>query len=751
MTRRWLVAVSYGLVAAAFLPLALSGEFGWVLPLAFTAVYALSATRDPHASPPQPATAKLWTGLLLTTLVLLIGWSVRDGRWLEHAVTFALLMTASRLFQRRWAKDYLQLIGLSFIVLLISAVVSPGPLFGFCFLAYTVLTMWGLALLHVTHELEVQTHTGPPPEPPPTRRWWGLRRALPPPRAPDWPDPGTSEGVLAWRTRQLITGRWFAVSAGLAVVVLLSSSLFFFLFPRLGMGFFFAQTRPPKTVVGFGKDAELGHFGQIKVSTEVVARVTFDDPRRALLPLRLRGLSFHRFVGNAWTRPDEPAWELLQQAGQYLLPSAKDFDEARDRTWRAEVYLEPLGRDNRVLFAPPRTRAVEVLDTKFDFLRGRRKKVLLTPSGDLTYKAPADAALHYAVEVVEPREAVDELRALTAAEEPLPEAIRKAWTELPAELDPRVRGLGSQLVGGVRGRLAEVRAIEEGLRAGWTYSLAGDHDAERPLADFLFGKKHGHCEYFATAMTLMLRQRGHAARVVHGFAGGQINPMGGYRMIRQADAHAWVEVYFPGVGWRSFDPTPPAGQVAPPDEGVAAWLRQVADRASLAWYQWVVEYDLERQVELLRGIAGLLGQTGSSERGAQLDGGSASDETTQRRPTPWWLLAVVIGGGGLAGTWWWWRRRPSDGLDPRLRKAAAKLDRGLTRLGHPRTPGESWARAAERLGEIDAELGNWVRDFAQAWDRARFGPEPSAAHVALASSSSADAVAKLAERRRLAR
>ena len=170
MTRRWLVAVSYGLVAAAFLPLALSGEFGWLTPLGFTLAYAVSAWRDPHAAPPRPQTARWWTATLIVALVGLVAWSLRDGRWLDHAITFALLMTASRLFQRRWAKDYLQLIGLSFILLLVSAIASPGPLFAVCFLAYTVLTMWGLALLHITYELELQSGTGPPPEPPPDRK-----------------------------------------------------------------------------------------------------------------------------------------------------------------------------------------------------------------------------------------------------------------------------------------------------------------------------------------------------------------------------------------------------------------------------------------------------------------------------------------------------------------------------------------------------------------------------------------------------
>src|SRR5204863_9121503 len=76
-----------------------------------------------------------------------------------------------------------------------------------------------------------------------------------------------------------------------------------------------------------------------------------------------------------------------------------------------------------------------------------------------------------------------------------------------------------------------------------------------PVAFFLFERKAGHCEYFASAMAILLREEGVPSRIVTGFRGGEWNELTGNFIVRAKDAHSWVEVYFPGVGWYAFDPT----------------------------------------------------------------------------------------------------------------------------------------------------------------------------------------------------
>ena len=120
-----------------------------------------------------------------------------------------------------------------------------------------------------------------------------------------------------------------------------------------------------------------------------------------------------------------------------------------------------------------------------------------------------------------------------------------------------------------------------------------------PLADFLFNVKTGHCEYFSTAMAVMLRTRGVAARVVNGFLPGEYNEAAGAYTVRQSDAHSWVEVYFPETrSWVTFDPTPSAGRVEPVRTGLTAQLQKYAEALELVWFQYVVGYDKQEQRSL---------------------------------------------------------------------------------------------------------------------------------------------------------
>ena len=751
-----LTAVSYGLVAAAFLPVALSGEIGLASPVAFLVAGAASLLRDPRTAAPRPLTAKLWTGALLVAAAVLLSWAWNDSNWLLHALQFALLLTVSRFFQRRFAKDFLQLMALSFVLLLVGAIVSPGPAFAASFLAYTVLTMWGLTLLHLTREIELHTHTGPEhltPDPPGKRRWFGLRKALPPAPPSPWPDAPAEENALAWRTRRLLTKRFLAALSGMAVGMLVISALFFFLFPRIGVGLLFAQTRG-HSVTGFGLDAQLGHFGQIKSSSEVVARVSFPkDPKRLQEPVRLRGAAFENFVGNGWTRPQEDPTDLMMDlAGRYVVPWSGQPDARTERTFQMDVYLEPLGQDIKVLFAPPRAHTVQILDANFDMYRGRSRRVRGTEAGDLTFrvrsalrKSQPEIALHYLVEAIEPLNEAKEPELLRAAESPPNEDIADRWLAVPRSLDPRIAALAKRLVGKAETRYDRAATLQEALRTGWTYSLAGDQDAEKPLADFLFGKKHGHCEYFATSMALMLRTQGIPARVVHGFAGGVFNAYGGYRMIRQADAHSWVEVYFEGVGWRTFDPTPPGGQVPPEEAGVSATLRQLADGAAMVWYQWVVEYDLEQQIAVVKNLGQLLpGTTGLSKFGVQP---SSPRRTAKMKANVENVLLVL---GALAslwfavyGLWWQWQRRSrTPTWDRGVQRAALTLQRQLQRVEQGRAEWETWTAVAARLQGLDRGVAAAIGAFAEAYDRARYAPDAGAPERAQARSRAREAAAR---------
>src|SRR5205807_8220642 len=146
------------------------------------------------------------------------------------------------------------------------------------------------------------------------------------------------------------------------------------------------------------------------------------------------------------------------------------------------------------------------------------------------------------------------------------------YLELPANLDPRIAELAQNIIqrSGGRNGYEAARAIESHLRDHYGYSLDLKAGGRDPLADFLFNVRAGHCEYFSTAMAVMLRTHGVAARVVNGFLPGEYNDAASAFTVRQSDAHSWVEVYFPETNsWVTFDPTPAAGRMEPEGSGLA--------------------------------------------------------------------------------------------------------------------------------------------------------------------------------------
>jgi hypothetical protein len=130
---------------------------------------------------------------------------------------------------------------------------------------------------------------------------------------------------------------------------------------------------------------------------------------------------------------------------------------------------------------------------------------------------------------------------------------------------------------------------------------------ENPIEDFLFRYRSGQCEYFASSMVLMLRSQGIPARLVTGFLGGEYNPFEGYYIVRENNAHAWVEAYVAGLGWQIFDPTPPAGR--PGEAGEGSWLlaQQAWDFVLFRWDRYVLTFGLYDQLQIFSGLRQMWG------------------------------------------------------------------------------------------------------------------------------------------------
>lgn len=154
-----------------------------------------------------------------------------------------------------------------------------------------------------------------------------------------------------------------------------------------------------------------------------------------------------------------------------------------------------------------------------------------------------------------------------------PESIMSTYLQLPASLPKRVRDLAQDITAEASGRYEKAVAVKSYLEREYSYTLKTKvPPAGRDFTDhFLFESKEGYCTHFATAMVVLLRTQGIPARYVMGFAPGEkVQGTDNFYRVTQEEAHAWVEVYFPGEGWAAFDPTPGfyAGSGEVSEEGI---------------------------------------------------------------------------------------------------------------------------------------------------------------------------------------
>ncbi|HVY54670.1 MAG TPA: transglutaminase domain-containing protein, partial [Thermodesulfobacteriota bacterium] len=172
-----------------------------------------------------------------------------------------------------------------------------------------------------------------------------------------------------------------------------------------------------------------------------------------------------------------------------------------------------------------------------------------------------------------------------------------AYLQLP-RLSGRVKDLADEITSDEDNRYDKAIAVKRYLLGNYSYTRTLERgSSDYPLEEFLFNVKKGHCEYFATAMVILLREAGVPSRIVNGFVGGTPNEHGNFYLIRESDAHSWVEVYFPEHGWVSFDPTPEAGDA--PSVGILAVAASYIDYFRFRWNRYVIDFSERDQMRLL--------------------------------------------------------------------------------------------------------------------------------------------------------
>jgi transglutaminase-like putative cysteine protease len=474
-----------------------------------------------------------------------------------HLVLFAMVV---RLFSLQRTRDHYMLAVLSFLMVLAAAVLTVGSMFLFSFAAFLLVAIITFVLMEMRHSIAAE-----------------------PMRAQD--PRVASPGVIP-PVRRMAYGL-LAIAPVLMLMIFAGSFLIFFLLPRVSSHYLSAYTPTSDVSTGFTDRVQLGRIGQIQQSSAVVMHIEIQNDLLGSYDLKWRGIALSNFDGRTWSNSYEqtqvrPAGDGFYRLARLTGPRGASANTGRSIHYR--VLMEPLGTNVFFLVERPQS------------LTGNFRQVSMDAAGavyDLDAERPVN---RYEAESQLPVIDSDELR-LAANTAP---GAMDGYLKLPP-LDIRISKLAEEIAAPAPSNYEKATAVEQYLSTHFRYTLELPRSLSRdPLANFLFERKKGHCEYFASSMAVMLRSLRIPSRIVTGFRGGEFNDLTGQYVVRASDAHSWVEAYFPGSGWISFDPTP-AGTV--PTRTGWSRMQLYVDAAASFWREWIINYDASHQRTLGRDAA----------------------------------------------------------------------------------------------------------------------------------------------------
>jgi transglutaminase-like putative cysteine protease len=570
---------SYAMIACGALALAVSDGLSGVLAAAF-AVVVVIAWKLEGTKWQLPERVGLVVVLLSLPLFYLDWQFLSGGRGGEKVGVSALghlilFLSAVKLLQVKADRDWVFLYLISFFEVLLAAGLSISPLF------LLSLILYALFALSTVLAFEIRK----------ARRGVKISetRLL---VAPD-------STLFRRLTRRTAHARHDGEARRLPLVSFLLMALIFglalplfLIVPRTGANALARSGEGGTGFVGFSDSVTLGDVGRLQQSDRLVMRVRVEDVQPAAIrKLRWRGVALDFFNGRGWHRTSD-RYEFKRpsnERGFYQVSTTEDLQRLTTQTF----YVEPI--DTPVLFAAPR---VVALQGAIPYLRTDVEDALSTRphyQERISYKVYSDTE--------EPAE--ENLRRTALADTRFYPAYIARYLQLPGRLDPRIPRLAHELItkAGALNQYDAARAIEGYLQNDFGYTLDLKAGGPDPLADFLFNVREGHCEYFSTAMAVMLRTQGIPARVVNGFQRGDYNETAGVYTVTQREAHSWVEAYFPETNsWVTFDPTPLAGRPLSTRTGIKGWASKYAEALEMLWIQYVVGYDSQEQRSLAKSL-----------------------------------------------------------------------------------------------------------------------------------------------------
>lgn len=666
---------------------------------------------------------------------LLVGWlaiSVADWYFLESSlptivIRFILFSVALRLLRAKRERDWLWLYSVSFLQVLFAA----GLMLDTWFLVLLIGYLFAALSTLISFELHRAQQCFAEHKPNQLMHVDIWRETTVQPRGT-----ANSTSTKSTKQRKLLTRPpWPAIPLFSGVTLLLIFVLagpLFLAMPRLARALPNNLLRT-EALSGFSESVRLGEVGRIKLSPQVVMRVRVNFPRgQERQWLRWRGMALDFYEDGNWMR-NAPQPEPVANKGPWFELQPPPVTPTGQRGYMNYTeqffHLEPFSTG--IIFAAPRAMGVTGVDVlKRDF--GDTLWTDSLASYRFSYAAYSDTR------EPNPAELQADLSRTYSSE------IKRLYLQLPPARDLRLKELAEQITREATSPYESARRIEQHLQNNYQYSLdlkpveEGD-----PVSDFLFHSKTGHCEYFASAMVLLLRLRGIPARLVNGFQMGEYSDIAGVYTVRQSDAHSWVEAYFPRHGWVTFDPTPDAGLNTYEDDWLA-WLRHYSDALQMFWQERVVGFDTGEQLSLIIAAQRQLRRF-RSESDARWwdwrqkleqwfgDKGTAEPSTAQaqaetqtppvaksllHQPVTLALLVLLLLSGG-ALLWWRYRRSwryrfQHDAARTAIAFYQEMLD-ALARAGRRKAPAQTPLEFATQVNHPA------VLELTQLYQQARFG------------------------------
>ena len=643
-----------------------------------------------------------WTNVLtlIYVFIYLADYFFISRSFLGANVHLVLFLIVVRLFSLQRTRDHYMLAALSFLMVLAAAVLTVGSVFLLSFACFLLVAVVTFVLMEMRHSVAAEsTHAQ---------------------------DPRVASLVVISPTQisptQPMAYALLAIAPALVLMILAGSFLIFFFLPRVSSRYLSAYTPTSDISTGFTDRVQLGRIGQIQQSSEVVMHIEIQNDLEGAYDLKWRGIALSAFDGRVWSNSFEqtqlrPAGDGSYRLGPLPLVDPRDASALVGRSIHYRVLMEPLGTN--VFFLAERPRS----------LKGNFRRVSTDAGGAVYNLDPENPITRYEAESQLAEIDSDELR-LAANTAP---AGMDEYLKLPP-LDIRIAKLAEEITAAAPSNYEKAIALEHYLatRFGYTLELPSRVPLD-PLANFLFERKHGHCEYFASSMAVMLRSLRIPSRMVTGFRGGEFNDLTGQYVVRASDAHSWVEAYFPGSGWISFDPTP-AGSL-PARTG---WSRMqlYVDAAASFWREWIINYDISHQRTLGKDAATSSRQFLDEARRwierqhrALLRSARRAHDHFTNFPVRWLggsiaLAAVLITLLNLGRMVSGWRNRSLRAHPERAPRESAALwydrmvDR-MARLGWRKSPSETPLDFVAAIQE--AALQKKVARFTRAYESARFG------------------------------